>query len=165
MSTTNQYRVAKRGSVMLGKAGILKPGQLVPTTVTPEQIKTLLAERAIVPLDAPEPVMQKELLPKVGVSEAAFFDKKESVEVESGGPAPKTATAPALSNTPTPQPEAPAVAGLWNLDPNALIGKPIDELRQMVADRDPELEVKHLDEVELIALLSADSNESVKSQS
>lgn len=160
MSTTNQYRVAKRGSVMLGKAGILKPGQLVPANITPEQIKTLLAERAIVPLDAPEPVMQKEVLPKVGVSEADFYGKSKSVEVEAGGPSAKPAP-----KTPTPQPEAPAVAGLWNLDPNALIGKPIDELRQMVADRDPELEVKHLDEVELIALLSADSNESVKSQS
>lgn len=151
---------------------LIKPGQLLPANVPDEQLKVLLAEKAIVPLDAPEPVVAEEKMPGIGISDAKFFEKGEQgVQVEAGVKPTKTATAkavqPVVATEPTPtpqQPQAPAAAGLWTLDANALIGKPIDELRQMVADRDPTMEVNHLDEVELIAVLSADAPESAPSE-
>ena len=143
---------------------LVKPGQLVPASASDEQIKTLLAEKAIVLVGAPEPSVQQDVVPRIGVSDAQFFKKDgKGVEVEAGQRAPKPPT-PKQPKTPTPQPQAPAATGLWTLDANALIGKPIDELRQMVADRDSTMEVKHLDEVELIALLSADAPESAPSE-
>lgn len=41
-------------------------------------------------------------------------------------------------------------------DPDGLIGKPADELRQMVLAVDPEMEIDGLDEGDLISILSAD---------
>lgn len=53
-------------------------------------------------------------------------------------------------------PGAPAEGAVWAHDPDGLVGQPIDELRRLVLEVDATIEVDHLDEVELIAVLSSE---------
>ena len=53
-------------------------------------------------------------------------------------------------------PAAPAEKGGFTHDPDGLVGMATDDLRKLVLDIDPTMEVAHLDEVELIAVLSSE---------
>ena len=54
------------------------------------------------------------------------------------------------------EPKAPAAKGGFTHDPDGLVGQPVEDLRKLVLDIDPTMEVNHLDEVELIAVLSSE---------
>lgn len=190
MSTLQNYIVAQGGSVAF-KGSLFKPGQSLPAGVPPTVIERLLAERRIIapsaaPVASAPPADPAGSPPRIGVGERTFREKGTSVDAESGtvsvadaraklnaertarGEAPIASpsvvpTAPAVVEQAPPQ--APAAPGIWSHDPDGLVGKPIDELRQLARDIDSTIEVNHLDEVELVALLSADYQAPQQTQS
>lgn len=174
-----QYKVGPKGSVVVGDKNrvIIKPGERLPLAlVTPQQIEALLKARVIFPEGGAVVVPVGEKLPSIGVSDNDFDNKGKSSDVPTpaGGSTAEAAKAVetirlkriadaeaealaklAAQKNETRQ-QAPVASGPWTFDPDKLVGKPIEELRQMVLSIDKDMEVNHLDEVEVIALLSAD---------
>lgn len=160
---TNQYRVARSGSIVVGRV-LLMPGQEIPNgALSTEQIKRLLSAKAIVRIGAGEPAQQRPTPPPVGIGERSFQKGLDGPEVEqAGGGASAQAARLALaeiqrkqSDSPPPS-EAPAAGSPWTHDPDGLVGQPVEDLRQLVRNVDADIEVDSLDEVDLIALLSTD---------
>ncbi len=172
------YTVCNQGSIAY-KGACFMPGQTIPAGVLPTQAALQLIKdgRIRVVGAAPAPVVAPAAPAKVGVSEKDFAAGKSSADVQPAGGSTAAAavaiaqlkatrgeapvaTAPVAPVVAPPQAqtvqEAPAPSGPWSHDPDSLVGKPIDELRQLARDIDRTVEVDHLDEVELVVLLSAD---------
>lgn len=165
-----KFLVSPFGSVSAGSRTrvVLMPGTPVPDGLLDDtQISRLIASGAIHAVGTPAPKAIRENMPPVGVSDNAFFKQGKSADVEQTGgskaeqtraklAAIEQARAAELAAKTTPPTTAPAEVSPWTFDPDGLVGTPIEELRQMVRKLDPDTEVDHLDEVELIALLSTD---------
>ncbi len=170
-----KYRVALKNSLSVGTAVrvLLQPGaEINPVFLNDELAQRLLSEGAIELLTQPPAKVVIEKLPPVGVGEQAFADGKQSPAAETApgqskaqaallkiqqARAEKEAVEAAQAAAKAEQAKkAPAPAGLWTLNPETLVGKSVDDLRQLVRQRDASLDVQEFDEVELIALLSAD---------
>lgn len=169
------FVVCNQGSVAY-KGACFMPGQTIPVGVLPAaSVAQLIKDGRIRAVGAaPAPAAPTASVPAVGISERAFADGKSSADVQPAGGSTAAAAAAIAKlraergEAPTataqvvapPQvqtvQEAPAPSGPWSHDPDGLVGKPIDELRQLARDIDPTVEVNHLDEVELVVLLSTD---------
>lgn len=180
MTSNIQYRVAPRGGICIGPAYI-GPNVVIPNALLTDPVRErLLKERAIVRVgEVAAPVQEQKPAP-VGIGEQSFAnDRRESGGAEipeqvSGGSAAAQARAAlaqieadrAAGNVRAVEPvtavemvraEQPksATSG-FNHDPDGLVGMSTDDLRKLVLDIDPTMEVNHLDEVELIAVLSSE---------
>ena len=112
----------------------------------------------------------------MGISEAKFWAKGSTRDAAIGDPSSTSAAARAQAalnqlrvdreeGRVVPREPVSAVeivresqqpASPWSHDPDALVGQPIEELRRLIREVDATIEADHLDEVELIAILSAD---------
>lgn len=170
----SKYRVSMKNSLSVGRdvRVLLQPGaEINPVFLTDELAKRLLAEGAIELLSQPPAPVKPENLPRVGVGEQAFAEGKQSPATETApgqskaqaallkiqqARAEKEAVEAAQAAQAAAKAKASAPAGMWNLNPETLVSKSVDDLRQLVRQRDASLDVQEFDEVELIALLSAD---------
>lgn len=162
------------------------PNVVIPHGIMDEKAAArLLKERAIVRVGEVAAPVQEPKLPPVGVSDRAFAaDQREAGGAEipeqvSGGSAAAQARAAlaqieadrAAGNVKAVEPvtsvemvradepkasAAPAATSGFTHDPDGLLGMSADDLRKLVLDIDPTMEVNHLDEVELIAVLSSE---------
>lgn len=179
MSNTN-YRVSPRGAVMIGLR-YFGPNTIIPASaMTERQRENLLRERSIVIDGQPVPATPAvPLPPRVGVSEREFWDRTKTTDASVGDPTTSIAAQRAKAalqqiavdreegrvqpreavtsvELVREQPAAPAAPSPWTHDPDGLVGQPIDELRRLIRAVDATIEVDHLDEVDCIAVLSAD---------
>jgi hypothetical protein len=166
-----KYRVSMKNSLSVGSSVrvLLQPGaEINPVFLTEELAQRLLSEGAIELLSQPPAPVKVEKLPPVGVGEQAFAEGRQSPAAETSPGQSKAQAALLKIQQARAEKEAveaaqaakakkaPAPAGMWTMNPETLMGKSVDDLRQLVRQRDASLDVQEFDEVELIALLSAD---------
>lgn len=178
-----QYRVGKNGGICLGaQSTYFGPGALIPPSMLDARsLSRLLAQRAIVrdgEVAAPAP---RETPPPVGIGDRSFQQSEggSATPEQAGGGAAKAEAdamlkrieAERAAGTVKPvepvkevavvraegdvRPNQKAASGFTH-DPDGLVALPIDELRRLVTEVDKDMEVDHLDEVELIGILSSE---------
>jgi len=166
-----QYKVGPKASVIIGRKTrvLFKPNEAFDAVLaTEQQIANLLAEKRIAPVGVKAEPPVDPALPPIGVSDREFDKGKSADQITPGAPKSDARSKLAEIERERALQEAKAEAGAaaspageaqpssFNLNPDELVGKPIDELRLLALQRDATMEVAHLDEAELIAVLSAD---------
>lgn len=189
MATQSQYRVGSKAGVVLGsQSTYFGPNTLIPASMLTDAVRArMLRERLIVMVGAPVQAPVKEPTPPgIGIGDATFSEIKShegGAEIPTQTANPTAAAREALTKIQqaresgevaprTPVTEVaivkqtePVSGAVWTHDPDGLIGQPVETLRQLVRDIDPTMEVDHLDEVELIAILSSEYTAPVEAKS
>lgn len=181
---TPQYRVGPKGGICVGpNSTYFGPNALIPNTLLDERSRSrLLASRSIFRDGDAVPQQITEKLPGVGIGDNRFAASEGGAETPAQGAArtqgakAQIAEIEAARAAGAVKPVEPvksvevvrapgdipahvkAQAGTpsFTHDPDGLVALPIDELRRLVKEVDAAMEVDHLDEVELIGILSSE---------
>lgn len=143
-----------------GVSHVLPPGSPVPADLVADKhefdrlmkLGLIVTAARAVPVEAPDPA---------ALAAAAQLAKENAAKIAAPNPAviPEAPSAPASDAPPAPTPATGA--GPFNLNPADLAGKSLDELKIMVAERDPSLPLEAItstaDAIEILSTNFADA--------